>query len=249
MKHCLSLLSVCLGLSLLGAPQLHAEDAEPTSPISLDTSVGVFSDYMFRGQNLYAGNSIQPSAKLAYDTGDYGKFAGSVWMQIPGENGNQGLDNYVETDYTLSYELALKDATFSLGNVWYRYPHNPGRAIVSTNEVYASIALNTLLTPTLTVYQDSDAYRAQYYELGISHQFQCASWGDKSGITPFASLGFATNAEDIYHNNGLETATIGAQFNLSLGDIGVVPVINYTFKIDDNTVNAFWAGVTLSYSL
>ena len=249
MKRCLLNSMACLAFGILGVADLRADDAaEPPCPFSFETSVGLFTDYMFRGQNLYNGTSIQPDFKVNYDAGDYGAIWGSFWMQVPGENGNVGLNNFVETDYTLNYEYVIDMVMLSAGNIWYRYPHDSAKENPQTHEVYVSASLDTFLAPTLTVYHDYGAYDAQYYEFNISHEIKAEALGEAS-ITPFATAGFASNADEIYEKSGLETINVGAQLDLAVGPVSVVPVINYNFKIDDYTVNELWAGVTLSYSM
>ncbi len=46
----------------------------------------------------------------------------------------------------------------------------PDRA--DSQELFATVSLNTLLSPTLTVYKEIDHYRNWYFLLGISHIFE-----------------------------------------------------------------------------
>ena len=41
-----------------------------------------------------------------------------------------------------------------------------------SQELFATVSLNTLLSPTLTVYKEIDHYRNWYFLLGISHVFE-----------------------------------------------------------------------------
>jgi hypothetical protein len=124
-----------------------SESAEPACgsdaacPFSFYAHLGVNSDYVFRGLNLYNGVSIQPGVGVFYDMGDAGRLGASVWMHIPGEEQNRDtidltsvslnqIDDifaprakFVELDPTLSYDLPIGDMLmFSVGHTWYTDP-------------------------------------------------------------------------------------------------------------------------------
>ena len=118
--------------------------ADKSDPLSLYLRTSVYSAYVFRGLDLYDDMSIQPSAGVAYELEDYGRFGASIWMQIPaGTNSQDTIDltgvafdtsdlfapttKFVELDPTISYDITfdvVKDisATFSAGNTWYTDP-------------------------------------------------------------------------------------------------------------------------------
>lgn len=241
-----ALIVLMAGVSSAAAEE-EANDAEAaTGPFSLDASVGLFSDYMFRGLQSYDGTSIQPSLNAAYDTGA-GTISANLWMHISGES-NSSKDKFTELDTTVKYSIPVDIATLSIGNVWYTYPGND-LDINNSAEVFASVSLDTVLTPTFTFFQDYRDTDAQYYELTFSQKVETDALGKGFATTPYVTLGFGSNSERVYHDNGLEQITIGTSFDLTLGDFAVTPNINYTFKIDDNTVDQLWFGLTFGYSI
>lgn len=223
-----------------------AEDTTPQSPWTIDSNVGFFSNYMFRGQTLYDGPSIQPSLAATYDTG-MGEISANLWMHISG-NSRPHAERYTELDETLKYSYTFDALTASVGNAWYTYSdRGDGSNIEDTAEYFASLAYDAYLAPTLSYYNDWRVYHSQYYELAFSHEYSDVV-GNGSNLTPFIAFGFASNAEKIYADDGLVQITTGVSTNLAMGDITVTPTLDYSFKVDENTINQFWFGVTFAYS-
>jgi hypothetical protein len=240
------MLGVMVGISSFAVPA-QSEDAAPGSDLKVDLAAGFFTDYMFRGFTMYDGAVVQPSIKASYDLKELGSVSASAWSSIVAES-NRKANSFTEVDYTLSWTKQFGDISVSLGHIWYTYPYDKADVFPATEEFFGSVAYNTLLTPTLTVYHDYDAFDAQYYELGLSHRIESAALGEGFNVTPFAALGFASNAEKVYHDDGLVQVTTGVSSELHLGDIVVTPSLNYTFESDQNLVNNFWSGVNFAYS-
>jgi uncharacterized protein (TIGR02001 family) len=245
-----SLVIALLALATL-APEARAEEAEKAW--SLDTTVGFFSDYMFRGTNLYDGSSIQPATTFSYDTGA-GVISANLWMHLSGEGDRQD-SKFTELDGMVSYAIDLKPVSLKVGHYWYTYPDSSD-TINDTAEFFAGVAFDDsecnsffTLSPSLTVYQDYRDFDSQYYELGFSHAVETDSLGKGFTATPYVTFGFGTNAEKIYADEqGLMQVTYGVSTELPLGDFTVVPSVNYTHKVDDATVNELWFGGNLNYS-
>jgi hypothetical protein len=230
----------------------NATAEEEAGPWSVDADVGFYTDYMWRGFNLFEGTSIQPSLTASYAT-DIGTFSGNLWMHIPAEPGSRD-DKFTEIDETLSYSYTWDKVTLDVGAIWYTYPDNSDDLDTSA-EFYGSIAYddsewNTILplSPSFTAYHDYMEFDNQYYEIGLSHEFLVPALGDGFNITPYVAFGFASNAEKAYASNGFVQATYGASFNATLGDITVSPSLNVTNEADDNAVNQFWVGTSFLYS-
>lgn len=232
-----------------------AQAEEPAKAWSVDTSVGLYSDYMFRGFDLYRGAAIQPSAGVNYDTG-YGKLTGSLWMHISGDGDTADATAFTEIDETLSYSYDFKPVTFKVGNVWYTYPDGTDE-IKDTPEVFTSVVLDDseynpwfTLSPSFSFYHDWREFHAQYYELGLSHQCTPEEWlGKGFNATPFVAFGFASNAEKVYDKeSGLVQITYGISSTIPFGDLSLVPSVNYTHGTDKLTVDRFWFGGSLNYS-
>ncbi|MFN8390540.1 MAG: TorF family putative porin [Bdellovibrionota bacterium] len=242
-------LGLCLALLLPVAAR--AAD-EPEKPWKIDTAVAFNSDYMFRGQNLYDGISIQPSAGVSYDTG-FGTVGASIWMHTSAE-GDRQEEKFFELDKTISYAYDFDKLSFKTGFLWYFYPDSSDD-INDTSEYYVGLSYDDsevspfALNPSLTYYKDYREYDTSYFELTFSHAIETDALGKGFNTTPYVTFGFCGNSDKIYADDGLEFVAIGTSFNLTLGDIAVVPTINYSFKVDDNTVNEFWVGFTLGYTI
>lgn len=224
--------------------------AEESKPWSVSAATALYSDYMFRGFDLYDGTSIQPNLGAKYDTG-FGTIGGSLWMHLSGEGDRQD-EKFTELDETLTYTINVGAATLQLGNAWYTYPDDSDE-IVDTAEVFGVVSIddssfNTLfsLTPTLSVYHDYREFDAQYYELNFSHTVEPEWLGEGFNATPFVAFGFASNAEKVYDNNGLVQITWGVSSTVPLGELSLIPSVNYTHKVDDATVNELWFGTSLA---
>ncbi len=171
MKKMKPVLFVAISLMvMLSAPGAFGEEARPTA----DFSVSALSAYIWRGQEL-SKNSIvlQPSATVSYRG-----FSANVWGNLDTKPytaaGDRNPANWTETDFTLSYASAIGKVTASLGYIFYglNAPVQGAADPPDSQEVFASISIDTLLSPTLTLYKEIDHYRQWYVLLGISHAFE-----------------------------------------------------------------------------
>ncbi|MCB0351986.1 MAG: hypothetical protein KDD64_00625 [Bdellovibrionales bacterium] len=213
---------------------------------SVDTSVGFFSDYMFRGFNLYDGLSIQPTIGASYSFGDdLGSLGGTWWAHLPGEGDENGNSDDSEFDYTLSYDNSFGPFGVSTGFIWYTYPDS---SVNATTEYYVSVAYDSVLNPTVSVYKDFDEFDSEYYELAFSETLEWSALGDGFNVTPFVVFAFASSAEKVYADDGFVHSTFGVSFDASLGDVTLSPTVNVTQAADDATEDEVWTGVTFGYS-
>lgn len=252
----LGLAVLCMTVPALSLAEVDAaasaaaeNQAEEALGFSADATAGVFTNYMFRGQNLYNSVSIQPNLNLSYNFGEYGKISGGGWMHIPAAGDIDHEPNFTELDPTISYEVNIGLATLSLGHVWYTYLDNRPR-VPTTGEWFQGISLDTFLEPSFTIYEDHQAYEEVYYELTFKEPLGESVFGDCLGkgfnMTPYVTFGWATNAEKYFQRDGLEYITIGTSFEIPFGVLNVVPSLNYTFQGDPTTVDRFWAGVNFN---
>jgi len=242
----------CNGIALTAIALIFAftspARAEDKSPWSAEAGMGFYSDYISRGTNLYDGVSLQPSLSGAYDLGDYGSLGGSLWMHLSGEGEEGASEKFTELDSTLNYTLDLDPITLKAGHIWYSYP-NDSDELVDTAEFFAGIAVDTVLSPSLTVYWDYREVDFQYYELGFSHKIKSECESSDLNLTPFVNFGFASDSEKIYADDGFVQATFGVYSELPLGEQAtLVPIISYTSESDDNADNEFWFGFNLKYA-
>lgn len=240
------IISIAFWMCVTGFAFANVSVAEESKAFTVDTSLGLYSDYTFRGFTLYEGTSIQPSITGNYNT-DIGTFSANLWMHVSAESGSDD-SKFTELDETLEYSREFEDFTVALGHVWYTYPDKDD-PFSHTAEFFGVIALNeTPLNPVLSVYHDYREFDTQYYELGFSHSFEDCFEGSSATVAPFVAFGFGSNTEKVYADDGLEQVTFGTAMNVPIGSLSLAPTINYTAKVDDNTVNKFWFGTALNYS-
>lgn len=219
--------------------------AEEDKDWSVDTSAAFFNAYMFRGQRLYDGNSFQPSVTGNYKS-EIGTFSGNLWMHLSASNDNDP-ERFTELDETLKWSKQFGDFAVSAGHVWYTYPHKSDH-IASTKEFFVSGTYDSYLLPTLSYYRDWDQFESNYFELAMSHSYAELAENSEASLSPFVALGFASNAEKLYADNGLEHVTVGTSLAFPIGEVSVVPSVNYTFEVDDTTQNQLWFGSSVNYS-
>ena len=123
------------------------EEEKPTA----DVSISLMSQYIWRGQELSRDSLIiQPSLTIGYKG-----FAANIWQNIDTDywDTTDDVDSLNETDITLSYGHDFGSFGLEAGYIWYSLD-----VADDSHEVYASATLNTLLSPTLTVYREFAHY-------------------------------------------------------------------------------------------
>jgi hypothetical protein len=234
--------------------------AEVASKPTAAADLGVLSQYIWRGfEQSYNSVVIQPSVTLGY-----AGFSLNVWGNMDTNLHTRGSDEteskYTETDVTLSYAKTLGMFKLSGGYIYYAL----ALASQDSQEVFASVGLDTILSPTLTVYREIAHSPAWYFNLGISHSQPIY---EKITLDLAASAGYyysdtdnmveVNNPDDKYRefNNGL----VSAGLTIPVGEyFSVKPMIAYSFPLCQNAANYidsvsisdnsrfFYGGVTLS---
>jgi hypothetical protein len=120
------------------APFTLTEAAETSGSASVD----IFSDYVWRGQRLSDGEGVvQPSVSITHDN-----FGVNLWANYDAET-----DEHNETDLTLTYGLSKDKLSLEVGYIYYALD-----GADDTQEVYLSLAYETILSPSVTLYYDFD---------------------------------------------------------------------------------------------
>ena len=131
---------MALGLTAIVPRTVLAED-KPTA----DFSTGIYSQYVWRGFALSDSSVvIQPSMSVAYKG-----FGVNFWGNLDTDEVGTDSKNWNETDLTISYEGSINKIGYGFGWIYYNVD-----GADETEEVYASISVDTLLAPTLTFYND-----------------------------------------------------------------------------------------------
>lgn len=211
-----------------------AEEEKPTG----EFAVSALSQYIWRGYEL-SRNSIvvQPAVTVGYKG-----FSASVWGNLDtrpyysGTDADKGYSSaWNETDFTISYTKTIGLFNIGAGYIYYALgslnKDAPDRA--DAQELFVSLGLNTLLSPTLTVYKEIDHYRNWYFLLTVSHTFE---------LNKYVSLKLAASAS--YLKSEYADAAL---FNAGAG-YGGYPKFDSDSLATDDKFNNFHDG-TVSVSL
>ncbi len=176
-------------LSLL-LPSLHAvaDGGEGSATLSVSSSIGYESQYVSRA--LHTGEGIfVPTA--TFSRGDW---YASFWAALPVEHKEawpKELDLSAGRNFTLSEKLTL-----DLGLTHYSFDKVFADILGhdSSNELYAGLAFDATLSPSLYFYHDFDCL-TDLAELGLSHS---AELGGGFSLELGATLGasFGENADN-----------------------------------------------------
>jgi hypothetical protein len=221
----------------------HAEDAKPapTETVKVleedkptgDFSVAVLSQYIGRGYEL-SRNSIviQPSATIGYkglsatiwgnlDTGPY--YAGSI-------HGKSYSSALTETDITLAYNKTLGLFNLGAGYIYYSLGalNQDAPKRTDAQEIFVTLGLNTIFSPTFTAYKEISHYRNWYFLLGVSHIFE---------VNKIVSLKLAASGSYL-----VSEYADAALFNAGAG-YGGFPKFDENSQATDDKFNNFHDGI------
>ena len=151
------------------APKAEAPKEEPPA-FTASTSVAFLNRYIFRGYRIgESGLVIQPSVSASYKgfTFTYwGNFDTHQKNTVSATFASEGQAGYNETDLTLSYTYGIDKLSLTGG-----YIHYDLRYANSTDELFLTFAYDILTKPTLSIYQDVNAYPGTYINLSLAHSF------------------------------------------------------------------------------
>lgn len=218
---------VCFSMFSGLACAAETEEDKPTANLT----VGVYSQYIWRGFELSKDSIVvQPSTTVAYKG-----FSANLWGNLdtdPYSTTTDEANNWNETDMTLAYGWEMGPAAFSVGYIYYALDGN------DTQEFFASAALDTLLTPTLAVYRDTDSYPGWYTTLGIGHSFPVTGdiTLDLGGLVSY----LAADEASTYHHpvdtndaySSFHEGVLSVGFTVPVNTyINVIPKLSYTFGV------------------
>ena len=209
------------------------ENEKPTA----SADVAILSQYIWRGQELSRDSIvIQPSMTISYMG-----FSGNLW-------GNLDTDKYVEsgedhkwneTDFTLSYGKGFGMLSVEGGYIYYALD-----GVDDTQEIFLSLGLDTLLSPSLTVYKDIDNAQSWYFLLGISHAFEIT---EKVSLELSGSISYLlSDDEDAYPEidnyaptgdefENFHDGVISASLPIAVTKyITLTPTVSYTFPLSSD---------------
>lgn len=215
--------------------------------VSGEAAVSVLSAYIWRGQELSRFSPVvQPAATVSYRG-----FSVNLWGNLDTRPYSAGTDgsssNFTEVDATISYTRAFGMVSVGAGYIYYGLNAlTPGGADpLDSQEIFAVVSVNTLLSPTLTLYKEIDHYHQWYALLSVSHTF---ALHEKVGLKLAGSVSYL-KSEDAstypkFDGNSLATndpfnnfhdATLAVSLPVSvMKRLTVTPVLTYVFPLSND---------------
>ena len=230
--------AVLMAMLLYGG-YVWAEEEAPSG----GADVAIMSQYVWRGYALSDSSIvIQPSISAGYKG-----FGLNLWGNLDTDYYDMGKD-FNETDLTLSYDKSFGMVGFGLGYIYY------GLEGEDSQELYASLSLDTFLAPTLTIYRDYDTFDSWYMLLGISHSF---SLTEELSLDLGGSVSYYSYDDTDYSE--LHDGLLSASVTFPIGEyFSLTPSLTYTFPLSseaeielmdmDGDDSHFVAGMTFSVS-
>ncbi|HPS78957.1 MAG TPA: hypothetical protein PLS53_12440 [Thermoanaerobaculaceae bacterium] len=142
------------------------------------------SQYIWRGMILNDKPVFQPSINLSQ-----GLLSASVWFNVDLTDDSGHRWEHNEVDYSVAYTSEFKHFDFTL--TWYEYTF-PHTTTVKTQELWASVALKTALSPTFTAVRDIDLIEGWYYTFSVAPSFELLDPSVSEGLTLTLSVGRGT---------------------------------------------------------
>ena len=195
--------------------------------LDVELGAGIFSKYIWRGQNLGNRPVIQPSATIGKDG-----WSLNVWGNMPVNDKDPAgrAWNFNEVDYTVDYSGTYDMVNYSAGFILYSFPRPVGNQPGSpeAHEIYGTIGIDTLLSPSVTVYRGTKASDGWYVNAGVSYN---AVVTEDISVDLGANLGWADeNYNQDYwglKTNALNDFVLSASVPLNVAGVEIVPSVSY----------------------
>jgi hypothetical protein len=133
-------------------------------------AIGFYNKYIFRGYEIGTENLVaQPSLNASYKgftATFWGNYDSNQWNSTSAGFTNQGRSGIDEVDVTLSYTYSIQKLSLTGGYIYYNLKYAQ-----DTEEFFFGLAYDIIGKPSLTVYQDVNAYPGTYVNLALAHSF------------------------------------------------------------------------------
>ncbi len=192
--------------ALASGAALRAEDDEKSW--SLDLGYDHASRYMFRGVDLLDGEPYE-SPYVTWTVGDFSLYYSGYYGKV-----GKGGPRYEEADVGADYTFKLGESvSLTTGAIAYLYPKEDSGT--DTTELYATLAVDTFLAPTVSVYWDVDAYDGGYASFGLSHSVPL---GSRLSVELSAAVGLDFGYNDPDTSGDLNDVLLGVSLPWQLGE-------------------------------
>ncbi len=189
---------------------------------SAEAGVDVMSNYVWRGQKLSEGLVVQPTAGLSYNG-----FGVNLWSNYDFDS-----DEANETDLTLNYTTSFDKLGVDVGWIYYGLD-----GIEDTQEIYAGVSYDVVLSPSLTLYWDIIEGGGGFLTASIGHSFPLGSVSLDVGASASVNL----ENEVMGDFTGLYNGEVSVGTSFPLGPVSINPVIAVSFPLSDDAEEAIEA--------
>ena len=139
-----------------------------------DFNLSLYSQYIWRGYELSKDSFVMfPQFTIGYKG-----FAATAWIDLDTRyyghpEGDHKRFKLPETDFILTYSnsVAPVKLNYTLGWIYYDTKGAQGMTPFKNQELFVTLGLDTILKPTLSIYQEIEIGHAWYFSLGGSHSF------------------------------------------------------------------------------
>lgn len=205
--------------------------------LTADLNVSLYSQYIWRGLELSRDSLvIFPTMTIGYKG-----FAVNLWADLDTRFAGTADKEFKlqETDVTVSYSNSYEPwkLNYTLGWILYDFQPTAGNADqtisdTKNQELFLSLGLDTLLSPTFSVYNEIEVGQAWYFTLGLSHSFEVyRNWSlDVGGWVSYLydhSVPAGTKGFSNFHDGN-----VSAGLKVPINDyLSVKPNIQYSFAL------------------
>ena len=191
-------------------------------PFTTDLTIGLYNQYVWRGYELSKDSLvIQPSFSV-----DYNGFGVNLWGNFDTDQYDLDKGNWNETDLTISYSGAVSGVTYDIGYIYYALEDGEE----DTQEVYATLGLDALLSPTFGIYRDVDNNPGWYISLGVGHSFVIS---ETLILELGAQVGYVDDDQDY---SAFHDGLISLSLSYSINDhIALTPELYYSFPLSSDS--------------
>ncbi len=195
-------------------------------------SVDFMSSYVWRGQKLVDNDDVMVQPALSVESAGFGF---GFWT-----NYDTNYNENTETDLTLSYTRTYEGFSATVGYIHYDLINS-----LDTEEIFVSVAFDTMLSPSVTLFHDFDEGSGQYLLLSVGHSIDIGgdmalNLGASAGIN-FDDKILGTDKKgkefsDFYNGE------LSASLSIPVTDsITIEPKVAYSFPLSDDADDAIEA--------
>lgn len=222
-----------------------ALDVDVSAPVSVTSTTGYETEYIFRGQKV--GNAIlTQGALLDYDNVVNLDING-IWNTVPTEK----KASLGEVDTSLYLTVPVRAFSLSLGETLYYYPksHVIAPHVFNTTEEFVSLTYGSFFNPSVEVAYNN-ILKEVYSEGSISHKIPL--WASTFSLVPKVTVGYAAERDALPANkfhvvNSYKYAAGSLDLVYSYGIVDASIGVRSDYTNDRNEAHYDWVGGSVAF--